>query len=66
MNTIIAVMMVLLPGMDTPVVQQKPVASYQECVVEIGKMLDVLKEHVGEEKKVLAGCQITEAKSDPS
>jgi hypothetical protein len=65
MNTIVAIMMVLLPGMY-PVVQQKPVVSYQECVVEIGKMLDVLKEHVGQEKKVLAGCQITEAKSDPS
>ena len=67
MNTIVAFMMLLLPGMDAPQpVFRTPVATYEECQDKISEALQIVKDHEGQPAKVLIGCQFDIKKSDPS
>lgn len=67
MNTIVAFMMLLLPGMDAPrPVFREPVATYEECSARIAEALEIVRANEGREQKVLVGCQLDIKKSDPS
>ncbi len=65
-GSIFAVFMLLLPGMDKPQVQRMPVASYEECLQRIAAVLELVKQHDGQEQKVVVACEITGVKSDPA
>jgi hypothetical protein len=66
MNSIIAIMILLLPGMDEPKKVTTPVETVDECIVEIAKMAAAVKANEGKEFKVLMGCQLDMKKSDPA
>ncbi len=65
-GTIFVVFMLLLPGMDQPNVQRKPVASYDECLQIVGQLMAQVKAHDGQEQKVIVACEVTGVKSDPA
>ena len=65
-GTIFAVFMLLLPGMDEPKVRRLPMQSYDECVQFVGRMMAQVKEHDGQEQKVVVGCEVTGVKADPT
>ena len=64
--TIVAVFMLLLPGMERPQIQRIPVSSYEACVQIIAGLMAQVKAHDGIEQKVFVGCEISGVKSDPA
>lgn len=65
-GTIFAVFMLLLPGMDEPKIQRVPMSSYDECLQFVGRLMEQVKEHDGQEQKVVVACEVTGVKSNPA
>lgn len=66
MLKIIAFMVYLVPGMDAPKTVETPVATYEECQTEIGKMIEAVKLQSSKDFRVLLACEVTSVKSDPA
>lgn len=68
MLKLFAVVMLLTPGMERPVVERVPVDSYQACLERGAQIKERAEEEnkKGSEFRVMVGCEFQSDKSDPS
>lgn len=66
MEVIVAVVMLLLPGMEKPVINRIPMESFEACQAKVAEAGEGLKLHAGETYKYMVAREVTSTKSDPA
>lgn len=66
LSAYVLVAVLLLPGMQEPLVTRRPMASFEECLAKVQEAGELLKAHEGEAYRYLAGCEVTGSKADPA
>jgi hypothetical protein len=66
MNIVVLIFMLLVPGMDKPVVERQQMESVEACLTKVAEMLAEPAKHEGEEFKFIVGCEVMGTKATKS
>jgi hypothetical protein len=67
MIEVLLTLILLVPGMSEPIVEKTPQPNIEQCVLAVENITaKMIKNHAGDQFKLLAGCEISGSKADPT